>query len=84
MHAMNAKGFGLLELLIVLPMVGILATLAISLLTKANQSACDAVAKSDLRNTFTTIDFYLVQNNRYLSSSADPQVWGRRWGRNET
>ena len=80
------KGFTLVELLVVVSLIGVLATLVIANLNSARERARDANRKSDLRNIQTALRLYYNDNGRYPASAsasivACPTtcVWGSPW-----
>lgn len=70
-QAIRAKGFTLLELLIIVAVVSVLAAIAIPLYNNVRVEASDTVAKSDLRNAMTALDLYFIDNPNYPATSAD-------------
>ncbi|MDO8341341.1 MAG: type II secretion system protein [Candidatus Woesebacteria bacterium] len=90
------KGFTLVELLVVISLIGVLATLIFANLNAARERARDAVRKSDLRNIQTALRLYYNDNAGYPSNSgyniigcgsgASPVscVYGEAWTRDVT
>ncbi len=62
---MTAKGFSLLELLIVVTVLGIIVSITVPSYVKSKEAAGDATAKSDLRQAMTSIDLCFVRNSVY-------------------
>lgn len=64
------KGFTLVELLVVVSLVGILATLVLANLNSARQRGRDAQRKSDLKNIATALRLYYNDYGTYPNSSS--------------
>ncbi len=71
----SKDGFTLVELLIVVAIIGILATMAIPQFSSYRQKAYDAGAKSDLANLAQMQDYYFVNASTYTSDTADLTEW---------
>ncbi len=67
----DESGFTLIELLVVMLIIGILAAIAIPILTRQRESAVDASMKSDLRNAAVMVETYLLENGAYPAAWAD-------------
>jgi len=65
------KGFTLIELLIVIAIIGILAGIAIPLISSLRIKSFDTAAQADLRNAITFLDSYYIDNNTYPNTSAE-------------
>ncbi len=83
------KGFTLVELLVVVSLIGILATLVLANLNSARERARDAQRKSDLRNIQTALRLYYNDLGEYPASSGTDIVacdgtcvWGNIWQNN--
>lgn len=70
------KAFTLVELLVVVSLIGILATLVLANLNSARERARDAERKSDLRNIQTALRLYYNDNNSYPATLT---AWGDPW-----
>ena len=71
----NQKGFTIIELLIVIVVIGILATITAIALGGANERARDATREADARNLRTGIEtYYTIGNSVYptLAQLNDP------------
>ena len=64
-------GFTLLELLVVIGIISILASIAIMQYQSYTIRAFDTAAKSDLKNAMAAIENYLVANNSYPANPSD-------------
>lgn len=62
------KGFTLLELVVVIMIIGILATLAISNVVGQTAKARDSRRKADLVNIQKALELYYADNNAYPSA----------------
>ena len=67
----SRSGFSLIELLIVVSIIGIIASIAIPRFAESKAAAGDAAAKSDIRNVMTTMEQYSVRFGTYPSAVAD-------------
>lgn len=68
------KGFTLLELIIVIAIIGILATLGLTSFTGAQQKARDTKRKGDLKAIQNAVEQYFTDNGGY------PDTGGAWWG----
>ena len=66
----NSKGFTLLELMIVVVIIGILASIAIPKFGATKQRAYITAVKSDLRNLVTAEESYYADNVTYSNTLA--------------
>ena len=67
---LNAKGFSLLELLVVVAIIGLLAAIAIPQFLSYRARAVDSQMKSDLKNAALAMDSYFAENKVYPTSVA--------------
>ncbi len=65
----GAKGFTLVELLVVVAIIGILAAIAIPQFTQYRKKAYDSTAKSDLRNLVSAEEAYYADSQAYVDFS---------------
>jgi type IV pilus assembly protein PilA len=68
--AINAKGFSLLELLVVVAINGLLAAIAIPQFVSYRARAVDSQMKSDLKNAALAMDSYFAEKKEYPTSVA--------------
>jgi type IV pilus assembly protein PilA len=66
----NAKGFSLLELLVVVAVIGLLAAIAIPQFSSYRARAVDSQMKSDLKNAALAMDSYFAEKKEYPTSVA--------------
>lgn len=90
----NVKGFTIIELMTVMAIIGLLASLAIPMFLDYQTSAKQSEAKIILRNIFTNEQTYFSENNTFssdfndiqLSLSGDPKFFdftiSDEWGTN--
>ncbi len=69
-------GFTLLELLVVIGIISILASIAIMQYQIYRVRAFDTASKSDLKNAMAAIENYFVTNNSYPADPSDLLVNG--------
>ena len=67
----DEKGFSLIELLTVIAIIGILATIAIPTFANYRTKAFDSAAISDLQNAATAQEAYYLDNDTYSPSVAN-------------
>lgn len=65
----NKKGFTLVELLVVIVILGILATLAIQSFSGRTDQARVNRAKGDVRTTMSALELYRMDNGAYPSTA---------------
>ncbi len=63
-------GFTLVELLVVISILGILATLVLPLITSARKAAYTARAKTELRNIGVAVERYAIDNGNYPADTS--------------
>ncbi len=63
----TAKGFTLIELMIVIGIIGILAAIAIPQFNEYRMRSFNATAQSDLRNILTAEEGYYASNQQYVN-----------------
>lgn len=73
------KGFTPIELLVVVSLIGVLATLVIANMNSARERARDAQRKSDLRNIQTALRLYYNDNGSYPLKAVVDSFWGSEW-----
>jgi prepilin-type N-terminal cleavage/methylation domain-containing protein len=72
-----SKGFTIVELLVVIVVIGILASITIIAYSGITQRATAAALQSDLKQAATTLELYKAEHDEYPSSSNDlPQSDG--------
>ena len=67
-RSVTSSGFTLVELLVVIVVVGILATIALSALLDQRRKGWDAVVESDLRNAATAQHTVLAGADEFAAS----------------
>lgn len=71
-HKIN---FTLIELLIVIAIIGILVSILMPSLRKAREEAYSAVCKSNLKQIYTGMQSYIIENNRYPHQRINYNKW---------
>lgn len=64
------KGFTLIELMIVIAIIGILASIAIPQFSAYRTRSYNAAAMTDIRSAATAQEAYFIENGRYAGSYA--------------
>ena len=80
----DEKGLTLLELMIVLAIIGIIASVAVPLFAASREKACDVAAKVDLKNAMKYLDSYYLDNNSYPATPEDLLATGFMLSKNVT
>jgi prepilin-type N-terminal cleavage/methylation domain-containing protein/prepilin-type processing-associated H-X9-DG protein len=80
LHRLNAPGFTLVELLVVITIIGLLVALVLPALSQARESGRQAACLSNLRQLYIANATYSTENGYY--APAAPDIWGNnliRW-----
>ena len=67
----NQRGFTILELLVVIGIIGVLATIALPKFGGVREDANSAVSKSNLKSLQTAIERYRLNNGKYPTQLAE-------------
>ncbi len=67
---LRQNGFSLIELLVVISIIGILASIAVSSYANNKKNALDSRAAADLRNAATAEDAYFADHQSYKSCAS--------------
>ena len=68
-------GFTLLELLVVITIIGLLASVGLASYTRAQARARDAKRQSDITSLRNALEIYYSENNVYLLSTDNKQLY---------
>ena len=68
---MNQKGFATLEVILMIVVIGILASIAVPRFTDTTTKANTAKIQADLSTLDSAIDIYYMENGEYPSSISD-------------
>jgi prepilin-type N-terminal cleavage/methylation domain-containing protein len=74
--ARGKRGFTLLELLVVITIIGLLASIGLASYTRAQSRARDAKRESDLSSLRNALEIFYAENNSYLDSGGSWQDLG--------
>lgn len=72
----SGKGFTLIELMIVIAIIGILATIAVPQFISYRKQANDRAALSQVKDMATAEEAYFSANNTYTTSLTDLETYG--------
>ena len=81
MKCPSQKGFTLIELILVVVVIGLIATVAVPSLMKARDAADSSVAIGQLRSMHTNQSMYRIQKSRYASLAELNAFAGNAHGR---
>ena len=81
MKCPSQKGFTLIELILVVVVAGLIATVAVPSLMKARDAADSSVAVAQLRSMHTNQSMYRIQNSRYANLAELNAFAGNSHGR---
>ncbi|MFZ1721173.1 MAG: prepilin-type N-terminal cleavage/methylation domain-containing protein [Microgenomates group bacterium] len=70
------QGFTLIEILVVIVIIGILASLGVGSFMSSQEKSRDARRKSDLRNISTALELYYNDHKEYPTSSTGGEIQG--------
>lgn len=65
-------GFSIIELLVVMSIVAILASIAVPRFTSVTEGSQEAAVKSDVRNALSAQEQYFVDNGTYAEFDVEP------------
>ncbi len=65
----NAKGFTLIETIVVVAIIGIVSSIAVPNFLSYKVNARDTVVKADLKNAMKFLDLYFIENDTYPETS---------------
>lgn len=82
MHAtkLKSRGFTIVELLIVIVVVAILASISVVAYNGVQSRSRDATRRSDLRNVQIALERFYVDNGYYPSAACLSSPWWNCWG----
>lgn len=78
--SLQARGFSLIELLIVISIIAILATIVIAGVGNSRAESRDVQRQADLRNVQVALEAYKVQYGRYPAGCNGANQWSGQFG----
>ena len=70
-HVGSPRGFTLVELMIVVLIIALLATIGMALFAPMRYKACVTIARYDLKKFFEAEQVYLTENNAFIGKPGD-------------
>jgi prepilin-type N-terminal cleavage/methylation domain-containing protein len=80
----SRRGFTLLELLVVIALIGIFASIVIANISRGRSGGSDSRVVAELQQARTTAEFFFNDNDTYGEPGADVNVSGSDCGTNTT
>lgn len=75
-----ARGFTLVELLVVISIIAVLSSVVYANFNSARQSARDNIRKADLKDIQLALELYKAQNGRYPTGCNGDNAWSGNLG----